>query len=242
VKPVAWYWVNPNCLYNGARATPERDRPNFYLDCRVPPNFFFLGVKLFANVERDKDGIIKAITDSKNWYSKVLIEECCDGVRVYAPPPDYHLTIVLVAVIGALFEAALEVGAESFYVVHPKLVPGQAMYPIYVDLQPAATVAIRRMPYAFTPDGNTVESAPHLLVALYYMGGDGRRTPHVPEWIPVADKYIMQVGAHGPYSMDFEDMPVEVAFTSTERRIVPLRLAPLPVQRILYGAKKKSKK
>jgi len=242
VRPVFWYWVNPPCLYNGVRTVPERERPNFYLDCKVPPKLFFLGAKLFVNAERREDGTIRGTVSNQNWNSKVVIEECCNGVRVYAPPPDYHLSIALTAAIGALFEAALEVGANSFHVAQPRLEPGQTMYPVYVDLQPAAILAIRRLAYAFAPDGSTVDSQSHLLVILYYLGGDGRRAPYVPDWIPVADKHIMRLGAYGPYSMAFEDMPVEVAFSQADRRVVPLKLAPLPVQRVLFGPKKKASK
>jgi len=230
--PIAWYWVHPTCLYNGYHVVPERDKPLFYLDCKVPPELFFLGARAIG-IERGQDGAVKPFT-GRTLYDRTIVEECCGGVRAYAPPPNFHFTIAAFATIGALFMAVEELGAESFHVQHPKYVYWQAFYPVFADQQLVAKIAVRSLPYALTPGGQFVEGSPHLLLIVYW-------TPRFPNLLPTVDQYLMQVGAYGPYSMEFKDMPVEVVFSQAVRKVVPLRKAPAPIQK-LFGSIKSKKK
>lgn len=239
-EPVSWYWIRPDCLYNGYRTMPEKDKPNFYLDCKVPAELFFTGVKAIGK-ERGEDGAVR-LRFGFDEYHKVVAEECCGYVRVYAPPPHFRLTVAALATIGALFEAAREAGAESFYVQRPRYVDLQLLYYVFVDHQIAAELSLKQMMYAFTPDGKLVEGSPQLLVTIYYLGGNWRNAPHIPDWPMIVDGHLARVGAFGPYNWGFKDMPVEVVFSPSERRVVPLSAAPAPIQRILGTIVKKSRK
>jgi len=236
-EPILWYWVHPKCLYNGYHIVPEKDKPIFYLDCQIPPELFFLGVRVIG-IERGEDGTIRPRIGPTE-YSKVVFEECCSGVRVYAPPPNFHVVVAALAAIGALFRAAQEVKAESFYVRKPRRLESELSFYVFVDRQIAAELSMRHLLYAFRPDGLPTTGSPHLLVIVYYLGGNWRWAPHVPDWPMAVDEYLTQIGANGPYNWRFKDMPIEVVFSPTNRMVVPLSRAPLPIQKIFGIVKSK---
>jgi len=222
-ETLVWYWIHPECLYNGYHVVPEKDKPIFYLDCKVPAELFFLGARAIG-IERRQDGTVEILT-GRTLYDRTIVEEYNGGVRAYAPPPHFHFTVAAFAAIGALFTAAEELGAESFYVQHPKYVYWQALYPVFIDRQLAAKLVVRRLPYALTPTGQFVEGNPYLMLIIYW-------TPYLPNLLPTVDPYLAQVGAYGPHSMEFKDMPIKVVFSQTVRRVVPLSKAPVSIQKI----------